>query len=76
MHPKIALPRQSCNLPDIAEREDLAVIPGMVPDLLHLPRGCRFADRCTRRQARCDEELPELDGGADSPSRVACFHPY
>jgi oligopeptide/dipeptide ABC transporter ATP-binding protein len=58
------------------EREDLAVIPGMVPDLLHLPRGCRFADRCSRRKARCDEELPELDGRADSPSRVACFHPY
>jgi len=58
------------------EKEDLAVIPGMVPDLLHLPRGCRFADRCPRRQPRCDEELPELDGGGDSPSRVACFHPY
>jgi oligopeptide/dipeptide ABC transporter ATP-binding protein len=55
---------------------DLAVIPGMVPDLLHLPRGCRFADRCPRRQPRCDEELPELDGSGDSPSRVACFHPH
>jgi len=57
------------------EKEDLAVIPGMVPDLLQLPRGCRFADRCSRRQPRCDEELPELDGGEDSRSRVACFHP-
>jgi oligopeptide/dipeptide ABC transporter ATP-binding protein len=57
------------------EKEDLAVIPGMVPDLLHLPRGCRFADRCSHRTSRCDEELPELDGREDSPSRVACFHP-
>jgi oligopeptide/dipeptide ABC transporter ATP-binding protein len=28
---------------------DLAVIPGMVPDLLQLPPGCRFAGRCSRR---------------------------
>ena len=58
------------------EREDLAVIPGMVPDLLHLPQGCRFADRCSRRQARCDQALPELDGGDAKVSSVACFHPY
>ena len=58
------------------EKEDLAVIPGMVPDLLHLPRGCRFADRCPRRQADCDEALPELDGGEASRSRVACYHPH
>ena len=58
------------------EKEDLAVIPGMVPDLLHLPRGCRFADRCPRRQADCDEALPELDGSEASRSRVACYHPH
>jgi peptide/nickel transport system ATP-binding protein len=57
------------------EKEDLAVIPGMVPDLLHLPKGCRFAARCARRQSVCDEELPELDGSGSSSSRVACFHP-
>jgi oligopeptide/dipeptide ABC transporter ATP-binding protein len=58
------------------ERQDLAVIPGIVPDLLHLPPGCRFADRCPRRQPRCDEALPELDGGEDSRSRVACYYPH
>jgi oligopeptide/dipeptide ABC transporter ATP-binding protein len=57
------------------EKEDLAVIPGMVPDLLHLPPGCRFADRCTRRQPHCDEALPELDGDDSARSRVACYHP-
>jgi oligopeptide/dipeptide ABC transporter ATP-binding protein len=57
------------------EKEDLAVIPGMVPDLLHLPSGCRFADRCRRRQPRCDEALPELDGREDDRSRVACYYP-
>ncbi len=58
------------------EKEDLAVIPGMVPDLLHLPPGCRFADRCPRRQARCEESIPELDGGNDSRARVACYDPH
>ena len=55
------------------ERRELPVIPGMVPDLLHLPPGCRFADRCTRRQARCDTDMPELapSGGG----HVACFYP-
>ena len=58
------------------EKEDLAVIPGMVPDLLHLPPGCRFADRCPRRQPRCDEALPELDADDTSRSRVACHFPH
>jgi len=58
------------------EKEDLAVIPGMVPVLLHLPPGCRFADRCPRRQPRCDEALPELDADDTSRSRVACHFPH
>jgi oligopeptide/dipeptide ABC transporter ATP-binding protein len=57
------------------EKQDLSVIPGMVPDLLHLPRGCRFADRCARREPDCERSLPELDGDEGSPSRVACLHP-
>jgi oligopeptide/dipeptide ABC transporter ATP-binding protein len=30
-------------------REELSVIPGNVPNLIDLPRGCRFAPRCTAR---------------------------
>jgi oligopeptide/dipeptide ABC transporter ATP-binding protein len=30
-------------------REQLAVIPGSVPNLIDLPKGCRFAPRCTAR---------------------------
>ncbi len=37
-----------------ARREWLEVIPGHVPNLIDLPDGCRFADRC---QARVDNEL-------------------
>ena len=56
------------------ERRELPVIPGMVPDLLDLPAGCRFADRCSRREARCDAGQPPLAPAGDA-ARVACFNP-
>jgi peptide/nickel transport system ATP-binding protein len=31
-------------------KETLTVIPGMVPNLIDLPDGCRFADRCISRE--------------------------
>ena len=30
-------------------KANLSTIPGVVPSLIDLPRGCRFADRCTAR---------------------------
>lgn len=35
-------------------------IKGMVPNLLHLPKGCRFCDRCEKATARCFKEEPPL----------------
>jgi oligopeptide/dipeptide ABC transporter ATP-binding protein len=35
-------------------RDELAVIPGNVPNLIDLPSGCRFAPRC---EARVEEEV-------------------
>jgi oligopeptide/dipeptide ABC transporter ATP-binding protein len=35
-------------------KDDLAVIPGNVPNLIDLPKGCRFAPRC---QTRIDEDV-------------------
>jgi peptide/nickel transport system ATP-binding protein len=52
-------------------KKKLPTIPGMVPDLRRLPRGCRFQDRCAEVMPRCREEEPPLverDG-----RRVACF---
>ncbi len=40
--------------------DQLADIPGRVPDLLDLPPGCRFEPRCFLAQARCQEQAPEL----------------
>ncbi len=31
-------------------KDELAVIPGIVPNLINLPEGCRFAPRCTSRE--------------------------
>jgi len=42
------------------KRARLPVIEGLVPDLLALPPGCRFADRCPMRIPACDEGEPAL----------------
>jgi peptide/nickel transport system ATP-binding protein len=44
----------------------LIEIPGMVPSLTRLPKGCAFAPRCAFAIARCHEEYPLLENwGAD-----------
>jgi oligopeptide/dipeptide ABC transporter ATP-binding protein len=44
--------------------KELVTIPGAVPNLVNLPRGCRFASRCRARIDNqleiCTEEEPEL----------------
>ena len=40
----------------------LDTIPGVVPDLLHLPSGCRFRDRCPIAIAPCESTDPVLTG--------------
>ena len=43
------------------ERFDtLADIPGTVPPLTAIPRGCRFAPRCARADERCRAQEPPL----------------
>ena len=65
------------SIPKLREEklDELPIIPGMVPDLLHLPAGCRFADRCSRVTDECRLQRPHLDAQASGPSAVACFHP-
>ncbi|HEV8323264.1 MAG TPA: ABC transporter ATP-binding protein [Myxococcota bacterium] len=55
-------------------RPRLHTIPGMVPDLLKLPKGCRFQERCELVQTRCRETEPPLQphsGGGN----VRCYFP-
>jgi len=52
----------------------LRTIPGLVPNLLHLKGGCRFADRCSRVISKCREVEPELEL-VSNDHYVRCFNP-
>jgi oligopeptide/dipeptide ABC transporter ATP-binding protein len=45
---------------DNAVQKRLPTIPGVVPDLRDLPKGCRFQDRCPDVVDRCRREEPAL----------------
>ncbi len=52
----------------------LPSIPGNVPSLFDLPKGCKFAPRCPYATERCKEEEPALFEVA--PVRfIRCFYP-
>jgi len=42
------------------KKDRLETIPGIVPNLLQLPKGCRFQERCQWASDRCRGEEPEL----------------
>lgn len=53
------------SIPILGDKRDrLEVIPGSVPNLIDLPPGCRFANRCRARAkydlSICNERIPEL----------------
>ncbi|HIF9344648.1 TPA: ABC transporter ATP-binding protein [Photobacterium damselae] len=54
------------------EGEMLPTIPGNPPNLLNLPVGCPYQERCHRVFARCHQEAPILTPFADGRLR-ACF---
>ena len=55
-------------------RARLVEIPGMVPSLHELPKGCKFVDRCPAAQDRCHAEEPALTLIADA-HHVRCHFP-
>ena len=57
------------------KRERLQTIPGLVPNLLNLPKGCRFQDRCPAVQQDCRLIEPALKSIDDDHHQVACYHP-
>ena len=49
------------SIPKLNARVDrLSVIPGNVPDPKNLPSGCRFSDRCPKREERCFLKEPPM----------------
>lgn len=54
------------SIPRLDEKADrLYTIEGVVPNLLHLPKGCSFCTRCDQAQERCFTERPSLYEAAD-----------
>ena len=53
---------------------ELFSIPGVPPDLIAPPPGCRFAPRCDHAGETCRTEAPPF-GGDDPAHPFACFHP-
>jgi peptide/nickel transport system ATP-binding protein len=54
------------------EKTRLNEIPGIVPNLLHMPKGCSFHPRCNKAMDICKKEFPpmtQLKGNR----RVACW---
>jgi oligopeptide/dipeptide ABC transporter ATP-binding protein len=61
------------SIPSIDERnEKLEAIPGVVPNPLNMPKGCRFEPRCKKAMARCKEEQPEITVLGEERN-VRCF---
>lgn len=52
--------------------EELPTIPGNPPNLLRLPVGCPYQERCHRASSRCSQEAPQLKAFTEGRLR-ACF---
>ena len=46
--------------PDSEPGRRLKAIPGLIPHILELPKGCKFCTRCTKVTDECRAEEPEL----------------
>jgi len=61
------------SIPTIGKRQNrLYTIKGNVPNILNLPKGCRFADRCDFAGKICSSDRPKDEYITDS-HMVSCF---
>jgi peptide/nickel transport system ATP-binding protein len=56
------------------ETKVLYNIPGMVPDLIYPPAGCRFSTRCDNKKDTCGQNFPPLRE-IEKGHHVSCFYP-
>ncbi|MFW2368404.1 MAG: ABC transporter ATP-binding protein [Desulforhopalus sp.] len=45
-------------VPRPGQKEGLSFVPGMIPDLVEAPPGCRFYPRCENRMDQCNQKRP------------------
>jgi peptide/nickel transport system ATP-binding protein len=49
------------SVPDLEDdKEELNVIPGLMPDPMYLPSGCTFHPRCTFAEPACAAKRPDM----------------
>lgn len=60
------------HLDELPER--LSTIPGVVPNLMHLPEGCAFCSRCSEAMECCKTKKPELHDLGNGHV-IRCFLP-
>jgi oligopeptide/dipeptide ABC transporter ATP-binding protein len=53
----------------------LRAIAGRPPDMIHPPKGCRFAPRCPYAQDKCRESEPPLRTAGSPDHLFACWFP-
>ncbi len=58
---------------DEAPGTELVSVPGLPPDLLELPPGCPFAERCAYAEDQCVEAMPPLEEADREEHTVACW---
>ncbi len=61
-------------IPRISQKSresELMIIPGMVPNLIYPPRGCRFHPRCDHAMVACKKSNPKLKL-MENDVKVAC----
>lgn len=58
---------------DEAPGTKLVSIPGLPPDLILLPKGCPFAERCVYVKEKCVAENPPLEAADEPEHIVACW---
>ena len=74
-HPYTVGLLQSIPRVDDQRGSKLKPIGGQPPDLLNPPKGCPYAPRCPKVQARCKQERPELMPVGRGEQTAACFYP-
>ncbi len=58
---------------DATPKQPLTTIPGTVPALIDMPKGCRFRNRCLNAEDDCELRSPDLIHAAGR--QIACHHP-
>lgn len=53
----------------------LDVIPGLPPNLLNIPDGCRFHERCPYAQNKCHTQIPEIKSNQLGDHTYRCWYP-